>query len=348
MSIVEVAKLAGCSHMTVSRVINQQPGVSAKAATRVREAIKQLNYVPPLKRRGPQRKTRRRAGVGNIAVMLFGAESAALAAPVAAVAIRAIGDSLAAKGFSMSLAEIRSPSHVPSIVAQGNVDGLLLQGIPPSKELAGRLKRFPAVWFLSPRAKSGYWGDRVSPDNGLIGQRAAEYFINRGHRRIGFLGLDATHLVFPERLTHFQQAAAEAQVACDVIRAETDPVHRYGDYRTQRDYIDRLISDYAKLEDRPTGLFVPRGQAILMVFDSLRYHGIEPGRDVTIIACDNDPALAGLNPQVATIDVRPDLVGRQAVEQLLLRIEKPDLFTSSKIFVEPTVIEPAGVDARPR
>ncbi|MEM6854285.1 MAG: substrate-binding domain-containing protein, partial [Planctomycetota bacterium] len=67
--------------------------------------------------------------------------------------------------------------------------------------------------------------------------------------------------------------------------------------------------------------------------------GIEPGKGVTVIACDNDPALAGLNPQIATIDVRPDRIGKQAVEQLMSRIEKPELYARANILIEPTLVD---------
>lgn len=277
----------------------------------------------------------------NVALLMIEGESGSAIGPVGSAGMRGVERALAEKAYSLTFASVRRGSPVPAVICRGDIDGLILHGNPPGPELADKLKRFPSVWFLSARSRSGYWGDRVSPDNGIVGQRAAEYFIRRGHRRIAFLGLDATHLVFPERLSHFQQTAAEADVDCCVIRAAEEPDHEYGDFQAKRHYIDQLIGDFAGMQNRPTGLFVPRGQAILMVFDSLRSHGIEPGRDVAIIACDNDPALAGLNPQIATIDVRPELIGRQAVEQLMLRIEKPGLFTRSKILIEPTLIVPA-------
>lgn len=344
MSIVEVAKLAGCSHTTVSRVINQKPGVSAEVASRVQAAMRKLSYIPPVKRRGPQPKSQRSVRTGNVAVLMIGTEATPLVAPVSAAAIHAVEDSLAGLGYSMTLSQIRDESRLPSVVTRGDVDGLILHGNPPTAELADRLKRFPAVWMMSPRGKSGYWGDRVAPDNAAIGQFAAEYLIDRGHQRIAFLYVDVTHLGFAGRAEAFSHVAQEAGVACDMIRDDGGKTfYKPGDFRAQRELIDILIDRFVALPDRPTGLFIPRGRATLMVFEALRSRGIEPGKGVTVIACDNDPTLAGLSPQIATIDVRPDRVGKQAVDQLMSRIEKPEIYARATILIEPTLVDASSL-----
>lgn len=339
MSIIEVAKLAGCSHTTVSRVINQKPGVSTEAATRVQEAMRKLSYIPPVKRRGPQPKQRRVIRTGNVAVLMIGTDATPLTAPVSAAAIHAVENALGSLGYSMALSHIRDEARLPSMVTRGDVDGLILHGNPPGTHLANQLKRFPAVWIMSARSESGYWGDRVCTDNSAIGHRAAEYLIARGHERVAFLYVDATHRGFPQRAEAFARTSEAAGASCEIVRGEQLPDYKPGDFRAERLFINGLIDRFAALENRPTGLFIPRGQTIVMVFEALRSRGIEPGRDVMVIACDNDPALAGLNPQIATIDVRPDRIGQLAVEQLMARIEKPELHARANILVEPTLVD---------
>ncbi len=340
MSIVKVAKLAGCSHTTVSRVINQKPGVSLEVTGRVQEAIAKLRYVPPVKKRGPVPKSSRIAKTGNVAVLMIGTEVTPLISPVSATAVHAVESALADLDYSMSLGQVGDDGKLPTVVTRGDVDGLILHGNPPSAELATRLKRVPGVWMMSPRSETGYWGDRVCPDNAAIGRLAAEYLIDRGHERIGFLVIDATHLGFPARAEAFVKTAQAAGVGCDVIARDLIPDAAPGDFRAKRKFIDRLIERFAGLPDRPTGLFVPKGQSTLMVFEALRARGIEPGRGVTVIACDNDPVLAGLDPAIATIDVRPDRVGQYAVQQLMTRMARPEFFAHSTIHIEPTLVEP--------
>jgi len=71
---------------------------------------------------------------------------------------------------------------------------------------------------------------------------------------------------------------------------------------------------------------------------------MEPGRDVSVISCNNECALvAGLFPALTTIDIHAEAIGRRAVAQLMWRIEHPmDRFQTTTV-VEPTVVEGASV-----
>ena len=340
MSIVEVAKLAGCSTATVSRVLNRRAGVSDEAAARVQDAAKQLNYRLPANRPGPQPKAERVVRTGHVAFLMFGTDANSLAAPTAASVVNAVENTLASQAYSMTLSQVRDETRLPPMVQRGEVDGLILHGLPPSDRLARKLRGLPAVWVMSPRDTSGYWGDRVAPDNKAVGATAAEYLITRGHSRIALLGANAGHRGFAQRSSAFERAAAAAGVTCHIVQSDRPAGYRVGDFRSERQYIDLLIQRFAQLPRSTTGLFVPRAQTTSMVFEALRAQGLEPGRDVTIVACDNDPTLPGLNPQIATIDVRPDLVGRSAVDQLMRRIDHPEPFSRSLVLIEPALLEP--------
>lgn len=340
MSILEVAKLAKCSHATVSRVINRQPGVSEGAATRVMAAMRELGYTPPIKRRGPQPKSQASMRTGNVALLQFGTDASPMVSPVAAIAIHAVEEALGDLGFSLTLGQAKNGSRVPAIVTRGEVDGLILHGEPPSQEMADRLMRYPAVWILSPRGHRGYWGDRVAPDHYAIGRCAADHLIEQGHKRIAFLMVDKSHLGYAERARAFCETAEDAGVSAVTVSDDDLPDNKHCDAQLARKTVYTSIENLAKLADRPTGVFVPKGQTTVMVYEALRKYGIEPGKDVSVIACDNDPTLAGLNPPVATVDVRPARIGRLAVEQLLRRIDKPEPDARTTILVEPGLVLP--------
>ena len=339
MSIVEVAKLAGCAHTTGSRVSRQKSGVSAEGASRVQAAMRQLSYIPPVKRRGPRSRTGRATRTGNIAVLMIGSEATPLTAPASAEAIHAVESSLGELGYSMTLGQVRENNRLPSGVDRGEIDGLILHGNAPGRELADRLRRFPVVWIMSPRSASGYWGDRVVTDNAAVGQLAAEYLVDRGHRHVAFLYLETNHLGYPVRADGFSQAASEAGIACDIVRDVASTGMNASDFGTARDSINGLVDRLVALPQRTPGLFVPRAQATPMVFEALRSRGIEPGRDITVIACDTDPLLAGLTPRIATIDIRPERIGALAVDQLMQRIDKPELYARANVLVSPTLVE---------
>ena len=342
MSISQVAKLAGVSHATVSRVINHRPGVSQDMTRKVRDAMKRLNYTPPAKRRGPRPKSRSGVRTGNIALLFVGTDPALVVAPVAAGVLHAAEEALAERGFNMIVGQLSDADRLPPTVANGQVDGILMHGYPPSHKMVESLQRYPTVWMLSQRGQRGYWGDRVAPDNQAIGRVAAEYLVERAHKHVAFLHCNTTHMGFDVRASSFVGWAQESGLTTATIIKDSSSDQMAPDQQDSQQHIDLLVEKLLALSPRPTGLFVPRDTLAVKVYRSLREQGVEPGRDMTIISCDNNSILTGLNPKPATIDVRPEVIGARAVDQLIWRMENPFTPVRSICLVEPRLILPEG------
>jgi len=340
MSISEVAKLAGVSHATVSRVINRRPGVSQDMTRKVRDAMKRLNYTPPAKRRGPRPKSRSGVRTGNIALLFVGTDPTLVVAPVASHVLHAAEEALAERGFNMIVGRLTDSDRLPPTVANGQVDGVLMHGYPPSNNMAEVLQRFPTVWMLSQRRQHGYWGDRVAPDNQAIGRIAAEYLVERAHKHVAFFHSNTTHMGFEVRADSFVGWALESGVSTATIVSAPDAEHLTAEQQDSQQHLDYLVKRLLDMSPRPTGLFVPRDTIAVKVYRSLREHHIEPGRDITLVSCDNNSILAGLSPRPATIDIRPDVIGDRAVDQLIWRMENPTVPVRSICLVEPRLVLP--------
>ena len=339
MSILEVAKRAGVSHATVSRVINNRPNVSSDSKQRVREAMSELGYVPPAKRRGPKPKASR-VLTGNIALLFTGEKPTLATSYVMALVLHAIHDELASHGFTLTLGQITSAQGVPPNVSHGQVDGILMHGLPPSDDIRQQLSRYSAcVWLLSQRRRHGYWGDRVSPDNFKVGTMAARYLVDRKHQRIAAIHCDPVHLGFDTRVQGFETAARESDI---FFKTLVDPEGRAVNIdRSTRDdrQFDALADQLLAVDGgMPTGLFVPRDALTICMYRALRRRGVEPGKDIEIVSCDNIPALDGLDPRPATIDVRPEEIGRRAVEQLLWHINTCEAPMSVNSMIDPVLV----------
>jgi len=337
--MVEVAKLAGVSHATVSRVINRRADVSPDSVQRVQAAMRQLRYVPPAKRRGPKPKA---SGVrtGNIGV-LFVSEAPTLAtSPVTAFVLHAIEQEAAAQGFSVMLGQVTAANGLPQSVTSGRVDGLLMHGMPPSNDIRQQLSRYSAcVWLLSQRRQRGYWGDRVSPDNQAIGEMACRHLIDRGHRRIAAINCDPSHLGFAARARGFEDAAREGGIFFKTLTDQQAVLGHSAPSTPETEQFDALIDQLLGIEGpMPTGLFVPRDALTIQMYRALRRRGIKPGHDIEIVSCDNIPAIDALDPKPTTIDVRPDEIGRRAVEQLVWRINRRDAPMNVTAMIEPRLV----------
>jgi len=335
MSIVEVAKLAGVSHATVSRVINNRPGVSPECVQLVRQAMQNIGYTPS----GRGRPVNAQPRVGTIALLMIGADLTLMLAPVAGAVLHAVENTLAGMGFNLILGKLNESGRLPPSVANGRVDGLLLYGYPPPRQHMSRLSKLPCVWLLSARSPRGYWGDRIEPDNEAIGRIAAEHLVSKGHKHIAMLNLSPDHMGYEVRTRAFIETAQTTHgiKADEVVDGQIEsamPFTAAFDEMQVKQIVARLLA----METMPTGLFVPRDSLTVMVYHELRAQGIEPGRDIEIVSCNNEPVLSGLDPRPATIDLRPEVIGKQAVEQLSIRIQKPNDPVSVVSTVQPRLV----------
>lgn len=339
MSIVEVARIAGLSHSTVSRVINGRPGVAPETVEAVQRAMQAVGYTPSARRPGPKPVDRNGVTTGSVGLLMIGTEAMFARAPVTAAVFHAVEQALAEKGFNLIVGQVDDAGRLPPTVARGQIDGLLLHGYAPPASIRRRLERHPSVWLLSPRSARGYWGDRVCPDNELIGRLAAEHLVaTRGHRSLGYLFFSPTHAGFRQRAEAFVDTAEElgatARLVPDDVQNRGPTRREEHDERETERILDMLIED----GPLPDAIFVPRDRLTPKVYRGLRRRGIEPGRDIEVMSCDNEPILEALDPRPATIDVQPRLIGRQAVEQLALRMAARDRAVRATVTVEPRLV----------
>src|SRR4051812_21324337 len=186
-----VAKIAGVSTSTVSRVVNDDPRVAAATVEAVRRAMKQISFTPAIRRNSPRfvgADGVRSLRAASIAFLVFGT-SGQQTAPAFEQLLRGVSGSSSEHDLNMIFSFVSDPSQLPPRIVQRRVDGLLLHGERPSPAVQASLATLPTVWLMANRQRPG-WGDQVMPDNTLIGEIAAEYLVQRGHQRVAYLGVD--------------------------------------------------------------------------------------------------------------------------------------------------------------
>ena len=329
VSILDVAQRAGVSHSTVSRVINNRPGVSAEATQRVHEAMRDLGYTHREKRPGRKPKAHAAVGTGLIGLVMSGADVDFKTSPVAASVFHAAERRLTSLGYDLLVTRLEEGGKLSPTIERGVVDGLLLYGHPPPLSIGEKLRLRPSVWLLSERAGSGYWGDRVGPDNQAVGVAAAEYLASRGRTRVVCVEVQGAHRGFSERASAFRDSAAGLGLEVETVSgSESDA--------------ESIASELVALRDGLTGAFIPRDRLTAKVLASLARRDAALAVALDVVSCDNDGVLDGLPRRPATLDIRADVIGERAVDQLLWRIEHPTDAMRSLLTVEPMLI--AGTD----
>jgi DNA-binding LacI/PurR family transcriptional regulator len=337
MSIVNVAKAAGVSSATVSRVLNNFPGVRPETVRRVREAVRDLNFSPLRRRRnaGGAVKTggRRPGRTGNIAVITLGQTRDWLQMPVMASVVGGIRSAVSERGFRLILDEVLDPDKPNRLIDKREIDGAVVfvtGAMPPEtcRETLDKLSQLvPVVWTMG-EGVGGRNVDHVTCDNVGIGHVAFEYLVKMNCKEVGFVSLNPAWPFMRLRAQSFFNIACDSHLpATAYLINNCDPmiIHSYGKQVVTAATAEELVARIAAAKPRPTGLFIANDLTTATLTPILVRQGLQPGQAMTIVSCDNEESrLAALQPQPASIDIGAEEVGYRAVVRLVARMRHPD------------------------
>ena len=221
-------------------------------------------------------------------------------------------------------------------VLAGRVDGAILFGaVNAQEECVGGM---PCVKVMGWKSDSASRCDRVSYDDRRVGELAAGYLLEDGHRHVAFIGTASPGAGDVPRGDAFLRTTGEAGCTAHVLWDDS-LFEETGNVQTvNHERMDAIVGRLEELTPRPTGIFVHADALTQCLYPTLIEHGLRPGDDVEIVSCNNEEILLnGLHPRPATIDIHASDIGRQAVVQLLRRLEHPDE-PRIEITVEPELV----------
>lgn len=309
-TIFDVARVAGVSPSTVSRVVNEHPHIRLDTRIRVQAAMAQLGYVAHTSAR--TLASGRSQAVGLLA---HGLESSFFLA-----VIQGVDQAVASSGYDLMLCTTHDrrekEAEYVARLSHGMVDGLLIilpRGLPDYVEQL-RAARFPFVLIDHDDDLPGC--DMVNAANRRGARDAIDHLLDLGHRRIGFItGTDnagSTH----ERLAGYREALEVAQVAFDptlVVR---------GDFLEPRGF--EATQELLALPDPPTAIFASADAAAFGVLRAARERGIRVPRDLSVVGFDDIPEAMYVDPRLTTVRQPLWEMGRAAVGRLMDMIREPD------------------------
>lgn len=322
----QVAALAGVGIKTVSRVLNDEPGVADSTARRVRAAVSTLDYQIDLQAGSLRRGDGRTRTLG----LLVGSVDN----PFCGLIHRAVEDASLARGVAVFASSLddnleREESAVRAFL-QRRVDGLVLTTAHrrPDYLRSLRERHIPAV-FVDHRPL-GENIDAVTSDNRQGAQRATEHLLEHGHRRIALLADRGELNTARERRRGFLETLGRAGATTNDATVTTD----LGDERSAHEAAMRLLTS----SEPPTAIFSAQNLITIGTLRALRETGLE--RAIALIGFDDLPLADLLNPGVTVIAQDPYTIGRLAAERIFQRLEG-DTRPSEHVVV-PTHLIPRG------
>ena len=300
----DVAAVAGVSLKTVSRVVNDEPGVNATTAARVRAAIAQLgfrrNYVARALRRGQRFR-------------MFGLVIEDVRNPFYAAIARGVEDVTRAGGqLLITGSSDEDPDRereLALLLCERRVDGLLI--VPAGEDhhyLIPELQAGMQAVFID-RPPGNIAADAVLLDNAGGARAATEHLLQRGHRRIAMAVDEMAIFTQRERWRGFCDALVDAGLSID------DTLVRFGihDAATAELVAGELLS----LANPPTAIFAANNRITTGVLRALA----ADGTDVEVVGFDDLELAELLARPPSTVSYDAADLGREAARLLLARLE---------------------------
>ncbi|MDX6411509.1 MAG: LacI family transcriptional regulator [Gaiellaceae bacterium] len=308
MTISDVARLAGVSSMTVSRVINDTAGVKPDKRRRVEEAIEELGYVPSRLARG---LTRQRTG--TLAVIVPD-----VANPFYTLILRGAEDVARRAGYRVILCDTRSDIGAEQEVIEEmiahRVEGILIAPVSDrSRDHLRRLAKYGVPFVLVDRTVPGIDSDAVLGDSESGARQLVDHLVAHGHKRIGMIVESDDVSTARERTRGYQAALAAAGIPLDpelVANATVDPGGGL-------DGMQQLLA----LDDRPTAVFTVNNLVALGAIEAIRAAGLEVPDDIALVCFDDIELASRLYPFLTVMEQPAETFGTLGTQLLIERIE---------------------------
>lgn len=303
-TIVDVARVAGVSVSTVSRVINDKGDVSARAREAVRGALTTTAYtVSPIARSLVGARTR-----------LLGLYGRHLTEDYASALIRGVLEATEAAGYGVLLFAAVADDENPAGPLLGTLpDGLLVVSptVAAHPDPRPRHRGRPVV-FLEQRGDDDNAAG-VTATNREGEAAATRHLVALGHRRIGFVAGPPSLSSSRERLDGFRSALAEAELAAATDLVVTGGNDRDGGLAAGRALLGR--------PDRPTAILANNDLAAIGVLRAAREAGLRVPEELSVVGFDDLPSAAHAHPPLTTVRQPLAEMGRRATEMLIAWVE---------------------------
>lgn len=314
ITIRDIARRAEVSPAAVSFVLNNKPGVGKEKAQRIRDAVRDLNYVPSvLARRFVTRRSMTVALVVRPHRQVFGDDSHRSDMP------GAVFDVLEESGYALLLvkagATFTSERKYLSMIQGGQVDGFLILEPTLDQTYLRDIAEagIPAVVINGDGVASGL--DHVRTDDIRVGRLAASYLLGLGHKKLGFIAGSSNHASTHLRLAGFSAALAEAGVPLEHNRTF------HGEYERGRWSGEFGCRQILMQAPDTTGIFCCNDRIAFGALCEARKASRHVPRDLSIIGVDNVPSAEHASPMLTTIAQHSREIAARATELLLAKLQ---------------------------
>ncbi|MET7702421.1 LacI family DNA-binding transcriptional regulator [Streptomyces sp. NPDC005485] len=303
----DVARLAGVSRKTVSRVLNNEPYVSDQARTKVLAAAEELGY-----RLNQAARTLVSGRTGSIGVVALGTSGYGTASLLVHIE-RAVRDA----GYALRV--VNTPDGDPVGIA-GAVELLLEQGVdgvvvsePIVEGDVGVRVDVPVLFLGAPPAFTATRTVTMGVGAHALARAATEHLLDLGHPTVHHLAGPRRWYATKDRIEGWRAALA--------ARGAHEPPLLNGDWSAASGHaVGRSLASNRSV----TAIFAAGDEMAIGLIHALREAGRRVPEDISVVGFDGNPVFAYVSPPLTTVRQPFEAAAREGIRLLVHAIEKPD------------------------
>lgn len=329
VTISDVASKAGVSTSTVSKVINNNPTISAETTARVNAAIKELHYIP-----NSRAVSFAKGQAKNIVYLSTLGKDIAYENPHMFDIMCGVYHELTSHHYMMSLVDTSEESYPGERaiveIKKRSADGLIIHGSIVNETLAKHLleEEIPHIIIGHPDFETRLcW---IDTDHTLAGEYAADHICECGYTNVFFIAGRRNDAISNQRLKGFKKGMIHHKeyITCENIGYTNNT--QEGAYEVTRTMLQKL--------PKPQAIVCENNLLALGVVNALRDLSFSIPDDIGLLTFDIYPYSKIITPQPTVIDINMYDIGIQAGRMMLHKLENPRLMVQSFTAL-PTLIQ---------
>lgn len=324
VTVIDIARKAGVSQSTVSKVLNDYPEISEITREKVLKAIKELDFYPDLVARSLVSKKSKTIGlvVGDISNPFFSETSKVVISKAREQGIDVIISDTDYRLENLEWA-------IRNMVGR-RVDGILVASVDRRDTVTTNLakKGFPIVLF------NRHTDDKGTPfvvtDNELGSWLAVDHLVRLGHKKIAYISGSLHFSTFYQRYEGYKKALQNHGLS-------NEPRFVYSE-TTEIEQIKNFLKDILSMEVKPTSLYAASDQIAMNVINALKEIGLDVPRDFSVIGFDNIDVASNPYINLTTVSQNKQKMTELALEKLLNIINEKEDNLPFQLILEPELI----------
>jgi len=327
VTIEDVARRAGVSVSTVSRVLNRKGRISQQTRQRVFDIARELEYPVDPVQKAPRRRT------NTIGIMFNRRLGSLVSDPFYGLVMVGVEESLRQDGYQVFFSTLGERDEdiaaIHGFASGRRVDGLILGGCDVDRECIDRIMSLGIPLVLVDNNIASPKVPCVMTDNTAGAREAVEHLIHLGHEDIAFVSGPLAHSSLFERYQGYRQAmeahGLPVRQELSVIYEDVSSFSVEGGFGAATRLMNR--------SRRPTAVFAANDPLALGVMKAALSLGLAIPRDLSIVGFDDVEAAAHTTPALTTVRVDKSELGRHAARLLSELIDGGPDYAPYKIVV---------------